>query len=63
MAVSNFKWPADQSRISTPYNAATGSLEFDAPPGTPVKAITGGKVYVVGTDWLQIASEQFTVTY
>lgn len=67
MAGSNFKWPvqvtSEQARITTPYSATTGSLDFFAPKGTPVKAIVGGRVYVVGVDWLQVSSEQFVVTY
>lgn len=65
MAGANFKWPVqtDQARITTPYNPATGTLDFHAPKGAVVRAITGGKVYVVGPDWLEVVSEQFSVTY
>jgi Cellulase (glycosyl hydrolase family 5)/Peptidase family M23 len=65
MAASNFKWPVqvDQARISSPYNAGTGSIGFFAPKGTPVRAVVKGKVYAADENSAQIASEQFAVLY
>lgn len=65
MGASNFKWPVqvDQARITSPYNASTGSIGFYAPKGTPVSAIVKGKVSSVGGDSVQIVSEQFAVLY
>lgn len=65
MADIKLLWPADtdENRITQPFNHTSGSLNISAPKGTPIKAITAGTVSVAANNWVQIASEQFVVTY
>lgn len=58
-----FTWPvAGEQRITTAYDASTGSIRIQAAQGAEVRAITGGTVSVVADDRLQISSAQFAVT-
>jgi len=61
----SIEWPsgAQPQRVTTPYNADTGTIELYAPAGTPIVAGTAGKVIAISGDSVVIASGQNTVTY
>jgi hypothetical protein len=56
------QWPVQSASITSAYAPGAG-ITIAAPQGTAIKAGAAGRVVVVTADTVQIASEQYVVTY